>query len=103
MKLDELLSRCGWTEDSITKIYHGYDHCCRCGCGGTYHERGSVGFKRALNRIKSDKFIVRPTGDIHYAPVHHENVKCEGIDKGGNYINIPEAGTNDKCYCLYNN
>lgn len=102
MNLDEVLKQANWTEESIVKIYHGFDNCCRCGCGGRYFDRGTPGFNRALNKIRSDKFVVRPKGEVHNAPRHEGKVVCEGLMIDGNYINIPEQGTNDKCYCLYN-
>lgn len=34
----------------ISRIYVGANNACRCGCKGAYHEPGSAGFKRALNK-----------------------------------------------------
>lgn len=36
----------------VTRVYVGADNACRCGCKGVYHEPGSVGFKRALNKAR---------------------------------------------------
>lgn len=85
-KLDEILKLNGWNESDITKIYYGKSHCCRCGCRGTYHERGSRGFTKAMNALKRGVLAMPTSKD----------------DVGSNYINIDLEYTNDKCYCLYN-
>lgn len=115
MKLDEILALAGWSVDSITKIYSGLDHCCRCGCGGTYHERGTVGFKRILNKLIKGAVIPYPKGKQRHVTGagHNEVIDEVGIDYGGSaydgkmpktvdYINIPIDGTSNRCYCLYN-
>ena len=116
MKLDDILKPVGWTTDSIVQIYSGLDHCCRCGCGGTYHQRGTIGFKRILNKLIAGKVVPYPAGKLRHVVGggHNEMVTEVGIDYGGsaydngkipktfNYINIPIDGTSNKCYCLYN-
>jgi len=103
--LADTLAKAGWTEESITKIYHGGDRVCRCGCAGKYFERGTVGFTRALNALKrgfmteekGEKVFVRGYG-------HNEYQISDGVDAQFNYINIPVAtdARHNKCYCLYN-
>lgn len=104
--LAETLSKAGWTEDSITLIYHGGDHVCRCGCAGKYFEPGSVGFKRAMNALRRG-FITEEKGDTVFVTGygHNEMQVSDGVELGGNYINIPIAADaqHNKCYCLYNN
>ena len=103
--LAETLSKAGWTEDSITKIYHGGDHVCRCGCAGKYFERGSVGFNRAMNALKRG-FMTEEKGEVVFVTGygHNEMQVSDGVELGGNYINIPEAAAtnHNRCYCLYN-
>lgn len=116
MTLNEILKPTDWTIDSITRIYSGLDHCCRCGCGGKYYERGSIGFKRILNKLIAGKVTPYPAGKERHVTGagHDEVIKEVGIDYGGtaydggkipksfNYINIPIDETSNKCYCLYN-
>lgn len=115
MKLDQILTPAGWKVDDIKKIYSGLDHCCRCGCGGTYHERGTIGFKRILNKLIAGKVTPYPAGKKRHVTGagHNEVIEEVGIDYGGsaydgkmpksfNYINIPIDGTSNRCYCLYN-
>ena len=33
------------------RVYTGRAECCRCGCKGTYHEKGSVGYSRAMTKL----------------------------------------------------
>lgn len=104
--LDETLKSAGWTEESITKIYHGGDHVCRCGCAGNYFKRGTVGFTRALNALKRG-FMTEEKGDKVFVTGygHNEEQVSDGVDICGSYINVPEADApnHNKCYCLYNN
>lgn len=73
--------------DKITKIYHGKNSWCRCGCGGKYFSKGDKGFTRALNAILNNKFEVGT---------------YEAIDTQSTYINIPEGEDyQNKCYCVY--
>ena len=103
--LDEALKLAGWTEESITKIYHGGDHVCRCGCAGKYFERGTVGFTRALNALKRG-FMTEEKGEQVYVSGygHNEYQISDGVDAQLNYINVPEydAPNHNRCYCLYN-
>lgn len=86
----------------ITKIYSGLCNCCRCGCGGRYFEAGSVGFKRALNKIQKPDFEPLAEGTEVIAPAHdHDIVKSEGIVYDHTYLDIPYNKDNDKCFCLY--
>ena len=104
MKLEAILAPAGWTVESITKIYSGLDHCCRCGCGGKYHERGTIGFKRILNKLIAGKVVPYPAGTERFVMGggHNELLTEDGLDYGDNYINIPIDGTSNRCYCLYN-
>lgn len=116
MTLDEILKPAGWTVDDIKKIYSSLDHCCRCGCGGKYHDRGTIGFKRILNKLIAGKVTPYPAGKERHilGAGHNEVIEEVGIDYGGsaydggkipkkfNYINIPIDETSNKCYCLYN-
>lgn len=116
MTLNEILAPAGWKPEDIKKIYSGYDHCCRCGCGGTYHDRGTIGFKRILSKLIAGKVIPYPAGKKRHVTGagHNEVIEEVGIDYGGsaydngkiprrfNYINIPIDETSNRCYCLYN-
>lgn len=116
MKLEDIIKPAGWTIDSITRIYSGLDHCCRCGCGGKYHERGTIGFKRILNKLITGKVVPYPAGKKRHVTGagHNEVIEEVGIDYGGSaydggkmpanvdYINIPIDETSNRCYCLYN-
>ena len=106
LDFNAVLAKAGWTESSITKIYHGGDHVCRCGCAGKYFSKGTVGFARALNALRKG-FLTESKGDIVWVSRygHNEEQISNGIDFGENYINIPEAADecHNKCYCLYNN
>lgn len=82
----------------ITKIYHGKDHACRCGCCGRYFEKGDKGFTRAINTLNSDTFkcFENRVELSTYQNVHDGKVlPTEG------WINIPYDYDNDKCYCVY--
>jgi len=94
MTLNDILTKADKSVNDITKIYHGKDNWCRCGCGGNYFEHNnpvdSRGFKRAINTMSKPDFYCF-------------DVDFESIKKGYNFINIPTsdstpAGT---CYCLY--
>lgn len=102
--LDNFLTHNGWTEESITKIYHGGDHVCRCGCAGRYFERGTPGFTRALNALKHG-ILTEEKGDKVWVSGygHDEMQTSDGVEASGSYINIPEAMDehHNKCYCLY--
>lgn len=116
MTLDCILAPAGWKPEDITKIYSGLDHCCRCGCGGKYYDRGTIGFKRILNKLIAGKVTPYPRGKQRYVRGggHNEVLEDPGLDYGGsayddgkipknfNYINIPIDETSNRCYCLYN-
>ena len=103
--LDETLKSAGWSEDSIAKIYHGGDHVCRCGCAGRYFERGTLGFSRAMRKLR-EGFLTEEKGDKVYVSGygHNEEQTSEGVEiEPGCYINVPVADDprHNKCYCLY--
>jgi len=89
MNLDEILKLVNWKQSDITRLYYGKSHCCRCGCGGTYHDRGTPGFKRYINQLLRGVELAHP-------------FQKDDIDAGC-YVNIDLAFTNDRCICLYNN
>ena len=103
--LANTLKKAGWTEDSITRIYHGGDHVCRCGCAGKYFDRGTKGFTRVLNALRKG-FMTESEGEEVwvYGYGHDEKQISDGVEINGNYINVPEANDpkHNKCYCLYN-
>ena len=105
LDFEKVLSNAGWSEDSITRIYHGGDYVCRCGCAGNYLERGTRGFTRALNILRKG-FMTDEKGDKIWVSGygHNEQHISDGIDISDNYINIPIANDprHNKCYCLYN-
>jgi hypothetical protein len=37
--------------EDVNRIYLGQDRVCRCGCKGSYVERGEPGFERRLKRF----------------------------------------------------
>ena len=96
-----ILKEANWTKSDIDRIYYGGDHVCRCGCAGNYFEKGSRGYTRHLNSLVNHTATIRPAGEVHYSRYRGDDVVCEGIDIGPNYINIPIANTEDKCICLY--
>lgn len=86
----------------VTRIYHGLCNCCRCGCAGNYFEAGTVGFKRALNKIQKPDFEPLAEGTEVIAPAHgHSIVKSTGIWSELNFFDIPYDKNTDKCYTLY--
>lgn len=103
MDLNSYLSKIGKTVDDVQKIYHGLDHCCRCGCGGNYFDRGSRGFTRAMNKMLSAEFKPLEVGmDVHTRDgryLQSTGVEIDGVFNV--YVNIPYNGMTDKCYCLY--
>lgn len=89
MKLAELLEKNNKSIDGITKIYHGKNRWCRCGCGGKYFEKGEKGFTRALNELQKDSFV----------PGDYEEIDVQNV-----YVNIPQGYEEEnRCYCLYFN
>lgn len=85
--LTEILTLVGWSESNVKRLYYGKSHCCRCGCGGTYHDRGTRGYTRYMNMLKRGVQLAHP-------------FEAEDIDKTC-YVNIDLANTNDRCICLY--
>lgn len=65
----------------VKQVYFGKDHCCRCGCGGTYYDYPTnlKEIKRNLNR--ANKFL------------HKHSHECElyiNPNKDGeNWLNVP--------------
>ena len=68
--------------NKVQKIYGGKDNWCRCGCGGSYHQKEEKGF----NRKKS--MISNLTED-----------KVLSIESNSKYMNI--SLENNKAYTLY--
>lgn len=70
---------------TITKLYHGTDAGCRCGCKGKYYERTNRGFHRVLTEATK---------------VAAEN-PCEIIDTGWGLtlVNVPHG--NGKAYTFH--
>lgn len=99
MNLVSTLAKYNRKLSDITRIYSGRENCCRCGCGGRYFDRGTVGFTRAINKMKRDDFKPLPKGADMYASYGLQ--KSRGIEFGENYVDIPYDSDNDKCYCLY--
>ena len=88
IRFNDFITRMGG-EARIDKIYVGKEEGCRCGCGGTYHEPGTLGFKRALGRIRKENplavlFTVlvagRPVEDDTEAWREFERTKPRGAD-----------------------
>lgn len=87
INLKNILDKVGWSKSDITKIYVGRSHDCRCGCCGDYFYKGSSGFDEVIAELEDG---VNPAHDW-----------CDE-DVGVNYVNVDLAGTDDQCYCLYN-
>ena len=86
----------------VKQIYHGRDNWCRCGCGGNYFSVGSVGFKRALNRIQKEDFKPLEAGTEVYGVGKSEGVRFETQSTPlEGWLNIPYDANRDKCSCLY--
>lgn len=65
---------------NISQVYFGKDHCCRCGCGGTYtatsymkDPRSDVNDSLVQKRLKRAKKLVLEGAEVEY---------------GDNFINI---------------
>lgn len=80
-----ILKEANREEKDITKVYHGKDHWCRCGCGGNYFDKGERGFTRAMNLMKKG----------------YPKFSTSNVEAGPNYINIPDDGADNMCYCIY--
>jgi len=101
MNITETLVLAKKTIEDITRIYHGKDHECRCGCKGRYFERGTAGFKRALSTIQSDEFSPLKKGDSMWHSQCRRWTLTQGVEVDDGYINIPYDAEHDKCYTLY--
>ena len=102
MNLEEQLQKHGLHVSDVKQIYHGRDNWCRCGCGGNYFSVGSVGFKRALNRIQKEDFKPLEAGTEVYGVGKSEGVRFEAHSTPlDGWLNIPYDANRDKCYCLY--
>lgn len=72
------LTKTDFVPSHVTRVYVGANNACRCGCKGVYHEPGSVGFKRALNKARK----------LGYSD-----------DAGAGYVNFPYG--NNRAITLY--
>lgn len=100
MNIDEILKSSGRDLNDVTRIYHGYDHSCRCGCGGKYFDRGSRGFTRSINALRKPGTTCLGPG-TGVTTRHGEHIVSNGLVAGRTYINIPYDAARDKCYTLY--
>lgn len=70
-----------------SRIYYGRDHECRCGCRGSYADKGGRTFTRYSNALRK----ALDAGDFR-DPVEFEP----------DFVNVPVGPESlDKCYCLY--
>lgn len=105
--LMDALKVAGKSFTDITQIYYGRDHQCRYGCGGKYIEANDPVFIGLLSKIDRCKVLekgepIRFTrNSMHYG----SNRVSDGIEYADDmsWINIPLAGTVDRCYCIYFN
>lgn len=49
--------------EAVKKIYLGQDRVCRCGCKGSYVERGEPAFEKRLKRFARMWANYQPTGN----------------------------------------
>lgn len=68
---------------AATRIYSGRSSGCRCGCRGTYSERGTPNFTQRIARMES---LLR-------------DADIDDIDDGGSYLNLDHG--NDRALCAY--
>lgn len=68
---------------NATRIYSGRSSGCRCGCRGTYSERGTLNFTQRITRMAS---LLLTAND-------------DDIDDGGSYLNLDHG--NDRALCAY--
>lgn len=70
-----------------SRIYYGRDRACRCGCKGSYADRGGRTFTRYSNTLRK----ALETGDFR-GPVEFEP----------DFANVPVGPESiDNCFCLY--
>lgn len=100
MNIDEILKSFNLDMNDVKRIYHGYDHSCRCGCGGRYFERGERGFTRAVNALRKPETIYLERGTA-VVTRHGERGVSDGFVVGQTFVNIPYDAARDKCYTLY--
>lgn len=62
---------------NISQVYFGKDHCCRCGCGGTYtatsymkDPRSEVNNKLVETRLKRAKKLVLEGAEVEYGDTY---------------------------------
>lgn len=101
MRLEETLAQFGHKIEDITKIYHGKDHNCKCGCAGRYFSREDRGFKLALSKMQKDKFQPLVKGEDMWFSQACKWGTTDGVTGDEIYVNIPYGRESDKCYTLY--
>lgn len=81
--LPEVLTR-AIADGTVSRIYHGKDDACRCGCKGRYYNRGDRGFHWVFRE----------------AITKARETLCEVNEAGGlTFINIPYG--DNKAYTIY--
>ena len=62
---------------NISQVYLGKDHCCRCGCGGTYtatsymeNPRSDVNDSLVEKRLKRAKKLILEGVEVEYADIY---------------------------------
>lgn len=62
---------------NISQVYSGKDHCCRCGCGGTYtatsymiNPRSDVNDSLVQKRLKRAKKLVLEGAEVGYGDTY---------------------------------
>ena len=67
-------------EGTITRIYHGCDNCCRCGCKGKYYTREDRGFHRVYTEaIKKAREVLCETDNVSYVNIPYEKNRAYTI------------------------
>jgi hypothetical protein len=75
------------TLSQISQVYSGKDHCCRCGCGGTYistsymdKPRNEINDKLAARRLKRAQSLLSAGAEYdiqnNYANIVTGNNRC---------------------------
>ena len=69
---------------NISQVYFGKDHCCRCGCGGTYtatsymeNPRSEVNDTLVEERLKRAKKLVLEGAEVEYSDTY-VNISTRG-------------------------